>query len=207
MLVQDLARMLNLRKQGSGKTFRPLMIDKAFVVMTVPGHVIGGICALLLLSSEGAVLLFLVFEQIAIVIATGSGAVIRPSTHANPAELMLAGGAPHVIATLILLDLCVARLVRARLSIGDQPGCVLTLIAFLLYPLLGGVTVTRPVRDVPAAEAIFRTAVAMNLLKHHDRVSALTSKLTFGGGAPANIRVLIGEGLDEPLPVLVIVLL
>ena len=34
--------------------------------------------------------------------------MLRPGTHADPAELVLAGSASHVVAALVLLYACVA---------------------------------------------------------------------------------------------------
>ena len=84
--------------------------------------------------------------------------MLCPVAHTDPAELMLALGAGHMVATLIFFDGPLA--FRARLRVSREPSSVLALRTLFLDPKLRGLAVTRTVRHVATLEAEFSAAVA-----------------------------------------------
>ena len=109
-------RKLILRKQkGASIIERPLMVLVPFVVVLVSFQILLSLVATLLLLCEAFVILDLRFVNVARVIATGPWTVSAPGAKADPAKMMLALLALHVVAALILLDL--RRAVRAFLRI------------------------------------------------------------------------------------------
>merc|ERR1719305_49043 len=72
-------------------------------------------------------------EAVALVEAAGRRAVLGPVAHAHPAELVLALGAGHVVAALVLLDARLA--LRAPLRVRQNPVRRLAFILTLLGPL------------------------------------------------------------------------
>lgn len=78
-----------------------------------------GIISFLLLLLESCVF-FLLLVQIALVVAAGGRAMGLPVTHADPAELVAALRARHVVAPLVLLNVLLA--LGANFSVGGDPG-------------------------------------------------------------------------------------
>ena len=108
--------------------------------------------------------------------------MLRPRTHADPAELIAAATcallACHVIAALVLLDVLVAG--RALLRIRLQPGHVIGLSSVFLFPLVRYFAIGRFVRWLSAFEARDRTTeVADDVVEHLRLVEALASDTAF----------------------------
>ena len=61
--------------------------------------------------------------------------MLLPITETNPAEVMVAVRAVHVVATLIFLD--IGPTLGARFSVGQDPLSVLTFCTLFLDPELG----------------------------------------------------------------------
>jgi hypothetical protein len=94
------------------------MIVVPFKVEHVPLQLVLGILRLLLLFLEPFVLLKL-FELVTLVITAAGLAVLLPAAEADPAELMLARMAGHMVAALVLLNRLLA--VWAHLAISNDP--------------------------------------------------------------------------------------
>jgi len=88
---------------------------------------------------------------IALVRASSTCAMFLPGAKADPAELMGAHLAGHVVAALVLLDGLLA--LGAVLCERNHPLHVLTLVLVLLSPLLEQPAVSRLVELLPALEA------------------------------------------------------
>jgi len=71
-------------------------------------------------------------ELVAPVISTGVGSVLHPVTHTNPAKLISATRASHVIAPLVLLD--ARRAFGARFRVGQNPIGRFGFVPALLVP-------------------------------------------------------------------------
>jgi hypothetical protein len=71
-------------------------------------------------------------KLVALVIPPSGGSVLRPVPHTNPAELIFAAAARHVITPLILLN--TRRTLGTRLRIGQDPIGSLRLVSTLLLP-------------------------------------------------------------------------
>ena len=87
----------------------------------------------------------------------------RPITHTNPAELVPAQRASHMVAPLILLYMPVAA--GTRLCISHNPSCVLALGTLFLDPQSCVFTVVRCVVHIAALEAESVPAVALDLFQ------------------------------------------
>lgn len=64
--------------------------------------------------------------------------MLRPGTHTEPTELMIALSAGHMVAPLVLLYIPLTP--WALFTMGNDPHCVLTLSRVLHIPLLSSVT-------------------------------------------------------------------
>ena len=112
----DFRRKLILRKQkGACIIERSLMVLVPFVVVLVSFQILLSLVATLLLLCKALVIFDLRFVNVARVIAARPWTVSAPCAKADPAKMMLALLALHVVAALILLDL--RRAVRAFLRI------------------------------------------------------------------------------------------
>merc|ERR1719454_1925083 len=98
-------------------------------------------------------------EAVALVEAAGRRAVLGPVAHAHPAELVLALGAGHVVAALVLLDARLA--LRAALRVGQDPVRRLALVLALLGPFGQRRAAGRLVGLLAAADAEGRAAAAV----------------------------------------------
>lgn len=121
---------------------RIFVVRVAFVVPHVACQLILGLIALILFFSELSVLLLLIIE-VAFVVATCRAAMVFPDSHANPAELIFALIAGHVVTSLVLFDGFAAA--RALLRVGHDPGDVLRLGVDFNVPFIGCLTVGGPV--------------------------------------------------------------
>jgi len=87
--------------------------------------------------------------------------VILPALQTDPAELMLALLALHVVAAIVLLYRLFA--MRARLCVLHDPGSVFVLLTCLYFPLSEALTGIWEVDFLAAAEAIGLSALADDL--------------------------------------------
>mmetsp|Transcript_40336 Transcript_40336/g.61549 ORF Transcript_40336/g.61549 Transcript_40336/m.61549 type:complete len:337 (+) Transcript_40336:455-1465(+) len=110
------------------------MVGVAFVVELVLEQFILALFDDVLLALEVLVLLLLLVEDVARVVSAGRGPVLRPLDLAQPAEVVLALLAGHVVAALVLLD--ARRALRAGLGVRSQPSHVLSVAGLLEKPLL-----------------------------------------------------------------------
>merc|ERR1712093_872009 len=118
----------------------------------------------------GILWVLLVVVPVAVVPA---GAVRRPLSHADPAELVLALLACHVIAAAVLLDGRLA--LRALLRVGVDPVCGLRVVLALLDPQLDDVADQGLVVLVAAAAEAEFVVAATALDSRDDRVERLGS--------------------------------
>ena len=144
---------------------RPLMVNVPLIRVDIPLHVLCSLCALPLLNCKTSVRCELLLVDVALVVASRGGPVFAPVAQADPAEVVVAvpTAACHVVAALVLLNVCMA--FWARLRVGEDPGRVLALRALLLDPELGLVAGAGLVRVEPALEAELDAAFALNLLQ------------------------------------------
>jgi hypothetical protein len=104
---------------------------------------------------------FSLFVFVTLVISSGGGAVLGPVAEAEPAKLVLAEAAGHVVAALVLLDGLGAA--GAVLCVGHNPGNVLGLSRVFEAPLFCGFAVSRLVRFLATLEAEGTPALAVDL--------------------------------------------
>jgi len=112
---------------------RLVVIRKSLIVPHITLELIFSFLAFVLLSRE-AFVFFLFFVKIAFVVATGGRAMIFPAARADPAELVAALVAGHVVAPLVLLDWPVAA--RAVFRVCHDPRHILRLCTHLHVPLV-----------------------------------------------------------------------
>lgn len=137
----------------------------------------------LLITGIGAAVLF---EAVAIVPAR---AVLRPRTHADPAELVLALATRHVITSSVLLD---RRLTLATfLGVGRNPIGRLGVVCTLLLPHLDQSTRRWLMVVLSASKAKVVTTCTRDCRYYGVKVmmgqAALDRVFTVGCGAPAQV--------------------
>lgn len=191
-LVQQDALLFDYREKLDCELARTIVVRISFVVPHVPLELGLRILALLLLLLETRVF-FLLFIQIALVIAACCRAMIFPVAHANPAELMAALRAGHVIAPLVFLDVLAA--LGTNFRVCCNPCHIFRLRRSFLIPELGGVTIARLVRVLPAYETEDSAAFALDLVEHAARVFSLAAELALDVGAPLDVFVVVSERL------------
>ena len=132
-------------------------------------------------------------KLIAAIVAAGVGSVIGPVAHADPAELVSAGLARHVVAALVLFN--AGRTFGTGLGIGQDPVGRLRLVLALLIPRRQLPTPGRGVRLIATLEA--EVSVARVALGHESaRGSRVQHLLGADGNALASgSRTPAGEGV------------
>ena len=115
---------------------RQIIVLKSIEVKHILGQLILRILSLL---KRTLILprLRLLLKLIALVVPPSRIRMLLPGLKTQPAELVRAPGAGHMVTPLVLLNRLAALGVRAWLGVGDHPSDVLTLIAVLHLPLLG----------------------------------------------------------------------
>jgi len=114
-LVQHVALVLEHGQLLDGQLSRAVMIGVPLVVPHVPLKFSFDIVALLLLLRK-ALVFFLFLVQVALVVAACRAAMILPVAHADPAELVTALNARHMVAALILFDVLLTLGAGLRIS-------------------------------------------------------------------------------------------
>ena len=181
------------------------MVNVPLISVDVPVDIVLSLLTLPLLVCKVGIRAELVLVDVTLVVAASGGSMLTPVAHADPAEVVIALAAGHVVAALVLLDVRLAA--RACLGVGQDPGRVLTLRALLLNPELGLLASARFVRIEPALEAELNAAIALDFLQELGMLDALARQFARDIGAPLDGGVLVGERLDQPLPILVAILL
>ena len=97
--------------------------------------------------------------------------MLCPVTHADPAKVMLAACAGHMIASLILFNRIVA--FRTLLRVGEDPRCVFTFSTFFLDPELRCPTVAWIVHTHATSEAKLGAALTDDFPQDDQVVNAL----------------------------------
>ena len=138
------------------------MVNVPLIRVDVPVDIVLSLLTLPLLICKAGICAELVFVDVALVVAASGRSMLTPVAQADPAEVVIALAAGHVVAALVLLDVRLAA--RARFGVGQDPGRVLTLRALLLNPKLGLLAGAGFVRIEPALEAELDAAIALNFL-------------------------------------------
>lgn len=178
---------------------RQIVVLKSIEVKHVLGQLILRILSLLkrtlILACLG-----LLLKLIALVVPPSRIGVLLPGLKTQPAELVRAPGAGHMVTPLVLLNGLTALRIGAWLRVGDHPGDVLTLIAVLHLPLLRQLTRARPMGVDAAPEAELVPALALDFFE--SQVFGLDAVLAAGARAPSDALVVVGEALAVEFHVL-----
>ena len=92
------------------------MVNVPLIRVNVPIKVVLSLLTLLLFVRKACIGAELVFVDVAFVVASSGRSMLTPVAQADPAEVVTALSASHVVAALVLLDVRMA--FRARLSVG-----------------------------------------------------------------------------------------
>jgi hypothetical protein len=170
----------------------PLKVEHIFTEL-----ILSILYALLLLINlrVSGLLHFLIL--VAVVVPSRLLAMLLPVTEAEPAKLVTAESAVHVVAPLVLLDGFPA--LGALLGVRHDPSYVLTLIRVFRLPTYCLLTAARSVRFLAALEAERVSALALDIadaviLVLYTVVAALV-------GAPPDFLVVVCVRFAEPLVV------
>ena len=117
--------------------------------------------------------------------------MLLPVSHADPAELIAALGARHVVAALILLDILLA--LRTGLSVCCDPGDVFRLSTSLLIPCFSCRAIAGLVGEISTDEAEHSSTLAGDIVQHATIVASFHAKLTLDVRTPFNVLILICE--------------
>ncbi len=150
-----------------------------------------GVMPLLLFTFELWILLFHLFVLVTVVVATSLGAVFAPATLTEPAELMGAHAACHVITALVLFDRFAT--FRTLLRICHDPSYILALGWIFRVPGLAYLTVARAVALCPALEAERVSAFTVNI--DHAVIFVLNALIAALVGTPTDIAVVVSVWL------------
>eukprot|EP00350_Pseudokeronopsis_sp_OXSARD2_P012569 CAMPEP_0170545310 /NCGR_PEP_ID=MMETSP0211-20121228/3739_1 /TAXON_ID=311385 /ORGANISM="Pseudokeronopsis sp., Strain OXSARD2" /LENGTH=263 /DNA_ID=CAMNT_0010849169 /DNA_START=175 /DNA_END=966 /DNA_ORIENTATION=+ len=196
--LEELDLGLDDRLQGLCVFLGLLMVDIPLKEEHVSGEfMLGVISFLLFLGHVPIVSLFELFVLVALVVTARAGAMFLPVPKAEPAELIGAHLAGHMVAALVLLYGLLA--LRAALGIGQNPGDVFALVAVLEDPLLGLLAVDGLVGLVPALEAEPVPALAKHV--RHPHILILHTVVTPRERTPPHVLVIVRVGLAGPFHV------
>ena len=202
-LMQQHAFLLDHRQEFDGELAGAVMVGEPLVIPHVALQLGNRFLSLGFFCLEaGILLLFLV--QVALVIASGCGAMVLPVTHANPAELVAALRTCHMVASLILLDALIA--LRAWFRVGRDPVNILRLSARLVIPSLCGGAIARFMRVLATHEAELSATFAGDFVEHAAHVFSLAAILAADVWTPLDVFVVICKTLAQPLPISCLVL-
>jgi hypothetical protein len=158
--MQDLLVSLDDGQPVNREFLCLVVVSKSLVVPHVPLKLIFGRLLLAFLSLK-AITLLSIFEFVALVIASSAAAVLGPRQQANPAKIVLARMALHVVAAWVLFDWFVA--FGARFRVRHDPGQVFTLCIRLMFPFLDDVAGGRGVLFSGAKQTSFITTFALTI--------------------------------------------
>mmetsp|Transcript_22414 Transcript_22414/g.66450 ORF Transcript_22414/g.66450 Transcript_22414/m.66450 type:complete len:578 (+) Transcript_22414:252-1985(+) len=192
LLLQQHHALLRLAELPPGELLRLGVGVEALVVVQVSVQLalgLGRLGLIALVPVDGV-------ELVAAVVAPRVGPVIGPVPHADPAELVLALLAVHVVAPLVLLD--PTGTLGARLGVGQYPVGRLRLVPALLVPADEVAARDGGVRLLPAPEAErCRAGVALGVTHGVPEQSAASrpdgDALASRAGAPARQAVPLHE--------------
>ena len=92
------------------------MVNVPLIRVNVPFNVVLSLLTLPLFVRKACIGAELVLVDVALVVASSGRSMLTPVAQADPAEVVTALSASHVVAALVLLDVRMAS--RARLSVG-----------------------------------------------------------------------------------------
>lgn len=132
---------------------------------------------------------------IAVIVASRLLAVLRPLAHTQPAKLISAQLASHVITALVFFYWFATR--RALLGVGHDPSDILALVRVFEGPIFSLLAVTWPMRLIATLEAKAVAALATHL--RHSIVLVLYAVIAVLERTPPHILVIVSERFAKPL--------
>lgn len=201
-LVQQLHGLPNLVHLFEADLHRLAMVIVSLEMEHVSLQLVFGVLLGLFALREGRVILLALLVEVARVVAAGLRTVLLPWREAQPAEVVLAFLAVHMVTALVLLDVGAA--LGARLGVGLDPAQVLAVTLLFLQPKVHVVAGRWHMGLLSALDALRRATVALHRVQHAV-VADLHKLIAFLVRAPLDIFAIVRELTAMPCHVFLVV--